>query len=98
LRGDDIQSVDWTSDVGNKIVRRQFYFQHRSLVSVTETIHVKGNRHTGEWKHPRLLSMTKFGLDDPDNERRGEFLQQARRLVNEFRAHRASFHPCGAAP
>ena len=97
LRGDDVEYLDWTSESGNKITRRQYYFHHRSLVAVVETIHTKGDRHTGELKHPRLVSLTKFDLEDPSCARRGEFLQRARELLGDFRTRRETFHPCAAS-
>ena len=94
LRGDEVRYVDWTREEGFRITRREYYFQRRILVSVTETIHSKGDRHIGQLKHPKFVSMNKFKLDQSDGERRGEFLQQARIILNDFRERRKEFHPC----
>ncbi len=95
LRGDDIQSVDWTTEHGSEVIRREYYFHRRTLVSVVETIHNKWDRHLGPLKHPRLVSTTKFNVEDESCARRSEFLQQAKQLLADFREHRATYRSCG---
>jgi hypothetical protein len=97
LRGDDVQSVDWTSERGNEVVRREYRFHRRNLVTVLETIHTKWDRHLGQLKHPRLVSTTMFNVEDESCARRGEFLQLAKQLLADFRERRGSYHPCGAS-
>lgn len=97
LRGDDVQSVDWTSERGSEVVRREYRFHRRILVTVVETIHAKWDRRLGPLKHPRLVSTTVFNVEDEACARRGEFLQRAKQLMADFRERRSSYHDCGAS-
>jgi len=95
LRGDDVQSVDCTTSHGSEVVRREYYFHRRTLVSVVETIHNRWDRHLGPLKHPRLVSTAKFDVEDESCARRKEFLQQAKQLLADFREHRTAYRSCG---
>jgi hypothetical protein len=96
LRGDEVQSVDCTTERGSVVVRREYYFHRRSLVSVIETIHNKWDRHLGPLKHPRLVSTAKFNVEDEACDRRSEFLQQAKQLLADFRERRTAYRPCAS--
>src|SRR3954468_5191282 len=94
VRGDDVQYIDWNVDLGNRLIRQQFYFHRRSLVAVVETIHVKRDAQRNELKHPRLVSTKRYNLEGDEAERRSEFLEHAKTLLMEFRSHRQDFKPC----
>jgi hypothetical protein len=97
LRGEDVQSFDWTTERGSEVVRREYYFHRRTLVSVVETIHNKWDRHLGPLKHPKLVSTTKFNVQDESCVRRSEFLQQAKQLLADVRERRTAYRPCGVS-
>ncbi len=96
LRGDDVQYIDSRSEKGSVVLRREYHFHRRTLVSVVETIHNKWDRHLGPLKNPKLVSTTMFNVEDDSCARRSEFLQQAKQLLADLREHRATFHSCGA--
>jgi hypothetical protein len=95
LRGDQIQCLDWTVEMSTKFIREQYYFRRSVPVLVVETIHGKLDAEANQLKSPKLLSVTRYHLDDVgQSNRRKEFLEHAEFLVRDFHDHRSDFTPC----
>jgi hypothetical protein len=96
LRGDSVQHLDWTIEMSTKYIRQQYYFRGSAPVLVVETIQAKFDAQANRLEEPRLLSVTRYRLDDAGHgKRRKELLEHADFLLRDFHEHRAEFSPCG---
>src|SRR5258708_7415880 len=64
LRGDQVHGLEWTVEMSTKYVREQYYFRGSIPVLVVETIHAKLDSEANRLENPKLLSITRYRLDE----------------------------------
>ena len=93
LEGTKVRHLDWTVEMSNRFVRREYYYEGRALKLVVETIHSKYDAHGDAYPKPHFLSARRYFLDSAKpNERHKEFLEHADFLIRDFQMHRKDFN------
>jgi hypothetical protein len=96
LRGDQVQALDWTVEMSTKYIREQYYFRGSVPALVVETIQAKLDSEANRLEKPKLLSITRYRLEDAgQSKRRKEFLKHVEVLLRDFHERRVDFTPCG---
>ena len=96
LRGDQVHGLEWTVEMSTKYIQEQYYFRGSIPVLVVETIHAKLDSDANRLEKPKLLSITRYRLDEPrQSKRQKEFLKHVEFLLRDFHEHHADFTPCG---
>jgi hypothetical protein len=95
LRGELIRKLDWWVEKSNQWVREEYYFRGSRPMLVIETVEAKYDEHGEPLKELRLVSRTRFRLDEAGEDvRRKEFLEHAEFLLRDFRERRSELTVC----
>jgi hypothetical protein len=95
LQGEEIHKLDWWVEKSNQWVREEYYFRGSRPILVIETVEAKYDEQGESLKRPRLVSRTKYRLDDAGGrEPEKKFLEHAEFLIRDFRERRSEFALC----